>query len=80
MTRKRTTILTTRHSETVLATLSTGRRHELRITERVTTSGNRVINLRKWYLADGEWRPGREGIELRPEVLARVIQAAGKPP
>lgn len=62
---------------TLIATISTGRHHQLRISERVTTNGNRVICLRKWYLADGEWRPGRDGIELRPEVLASVMAAAG---
>lgn len=65
-----------RSPETILLVTSTGRHHELRISERVTANGNRVICLRKWYLANGEWRPGRDGIELRRETLAKIMEAA----
>ncbi len=68
----------TTHSELLLGTVPTGPKQEIRITERVH-NGRRVISIRAWYrAANDEWRPGREGIELRPEVLAEVLQTAEK--
>ncbi len=48
---------------------------ELRIS-RETERGRTVVRLRVWFRSrDGMMRPGREGVELHPQVLAEVIAA-----
>jgi hypothetical protein len=46
---------------------------------RVTVSeyrGRSYVDLRIWYAAaDGEWKPGRAGVSLRPEQVGEVVQA-----
>ena len=38
--------------------------------------GRQLVDVRAWYRdRDGELRPGRQGISLRPEGLPKVIEA-----
>ena len=38
--------------------------------------GRQLVDVRAWYRdRDGELRPGRQGISLRPECLPEVIEA-----
>jgi hypothetical protein len=38
--------------------------------------GRRYCDLRVWYVdKDGELRPGKAGVTLRPEILADVLEA-----
>ena len=46
---------------------------------RVTVSeyrGRSLVDLRVWYAtSDGEFKPGRAGVSLRPEQVGEVMQA-----
>jgi len=38
--------------------------------------GHRLVNLRVWYATDdGEMRPGKAGLALRPELLPELLNA-----
>lgn len=40
--------------------------------------GLTLVNIRVWYDADGEMRPGKQGIAVRPEMLPDLLTALGK--
>ena len=53
-------------------------REELRI-ERQEYHGHDLINMRVWYDdGTGEYRPGKQGIAFRAEMLPKVFDALGQ--
>lgn len=61
-----------------LGTIRKNAREEIRFTVE-TFKGVEIVNARVWYLhASGEYRPGRQGIAFRLELLGEVLDALGK--
>ena len=62
-----------------VAVIPKNSREELRVGLE-TFNGVRLVNLRVWYRSEtGEWRPGKQGLALRVELLfdlRRAIQQA----
>lgn len=66
------------HSDRTIATLRHGSREELRITV-TEQNGRRTINFRSWFKAkDGQFRPGKDGMRIRAEIVDDVLEALAK--
>lgn len=64
-----------RDAERLLATIPKNRREEIRIT-RSAFNGHEFVQLRVWFRADdGEMRPGKAGISIRPNQVDEVVEA-----
>jgi hypothetical protein len=64
--------------EKILARLRRGQREELRISV-VDRNGKRTIRLRSWFIAkDGQFRPGKDGMHIRADIVDDVLQALAK--
>lgn len=61
-----------------LGTIRKNAREEIRFTVE-TFKGCEIVNARVWYQnAAGEYRPGRQGLAFRLELLGEVLDALGK--
>ena len=60
-----------------VATIRKNAREEIRVSLD-KLHGLTLANVRVWYDADGEMRPGKQGIALRPELLSQLIVALTK--
>lgn len=58
-----------------LGTIQKNSREEIRLTVE-TFKGIELVNFRVWYRdTDGEYRPGRQGLAFRLELLGDVLDA-----
>lgn len=48
---------------------------EIRVTIEETRRGKTRVKVREWFRSEGELRPGRDGIALRPDLLDQIIAA-----
>lgn len=63
---------------TDLGTIRKNAREEIRFTVE-TFKGHEIVNIRVWYRDDaGEYRPGKQGLAFRPDLLGEVLDALGK--
>lgn len=63
---------------TPLGTIRKNSREEIRFTVE-TFKGHEIVNARVWYLDDaGEYRPGKQGLAFRLELLGEVLDALAK--
>ncbi|WP_051294331.1 transcriptional coactivator p15/PC4 family protein [Gemmobacter nectariphilus] len=61
-----------------LGTIRKNSREEIRFTVE-TYKGVEIVNARVWYLdTDGEYRPGKQGLAFRLDLLGEVLAALGK--
>ena len=58
-----------------VAVIQKNAREELRVSVE-TFKGVPLVNLRVWFRnEEGEWRPGKQGVALRLELLPELAQA-----
>ena len=58
-----------------LGTIRKNRREEIRFSVE-TYKGVEIVNARVWYLdADGEYRPGKQGLAFRLDLLGKARKA-----
>ena len=61
-----------------LGTIRKNAAEEIRFTVE-TFKGHEIVNVRVWYRNDlGEYRPGKQGLAFRLELLAAELDALGK--
>ena len=61
-----------------LGTIRKNAAEEIRFTVE-TFKGHEIVNVRVWYRNDlGEYRPGKQGLAFRLELLDEVLDALGK--
>lgn len=61
-----------------LGTIRKNGAEEIRFTVE-SFKGHEIVNARVWYRDDaGEYRPGRQGMAFRLELLGEVLDALGK--
>lgn len=61
-----------------LGTIRKNSAEEIRLTVE-TFKGLEIVNARVWYRTDGgEYRPGKQGLAFRLELLGDVLDALGK--
>lgn len=61
-----------------LGTIRKNSAEEIRLTVE-TFKGVEIVNARVWYRTDGgEYRPGKQGLAFRLELLGEVLDALGK--
>ena len=61
-----------------LGTIRKNSTEEIRFTVE-TFKGVEIVNARVWYRAEGgEYRPGKQGLAFRLELLGEVLDALGK--
>ena len=61
-----------------LGTIRKNSTEEIRLTVE-TFKGLEIVNARVWYRTDGgEYRPGKQGLAFRLELLGDVLDALGK--
>lgn len=61
-----------------LGTIRKNSAEEIRLTVE-TFKGLEIVNARVWYRTDGgEYRPGKQGLTFRLELLGDVLDALGK--
>lgn len=61
-----------------LGTIRKNAAEEIRFTVE-TFKGHEIVNVRVWYRNDlGEYRPGKQGLAFRLELLGEVLDALGK--
>jgi hypothetical protein len=61
-----------------LGTIRKNSAEEIRLTVE-TFKGLEIVNARVWYHTDGgEYRPGKQGLAFRLELLGDVLDALGK--
>ena len=61
-----------------LGTIRKNAREEIRLTVE-TFHGCEIVNARVWYRdTAGEYRPGRQGLAFRLELLGEMLNALGK--
>lgn len=61
----------------MIAAIPKNSREELRVTLD-HFRGHDLLNLRVWYDADGEMRPGKHGLAVRLDLLPTLIEALQK--
>lgn len=60
-----------------MAAIRKNAREEIRITLD-DFRGYQLVNLRVWFDAgDGEYRPGKQGLAFRADLLSEVLEALG---
>lgn len=60
-----------------LGTIRKNAAEEIRFTVE-SFRGHDIVNMRVWYRdADGEYRPGKQGLAFRLELLETVLKALG---
>lgn len=61
-----------------LGTIAKNSREEIRLTVE-PFHGHQIINARVWFRTEsGEYRPGKQGLAFRLELLPGVLAALGK--
>lgn len=61
-----------------LGTIRKNAAEEIRFTVE-TFKGHEIVNVRVWYRDDlGEYRPGKQGLAFRLELLGEVLDALSK--
>lgn len=61
-----------------LGTIAKNSREEIRLTVE-PFHGRQIVNARVWFRTEsGEYRPGRQGLAFRLELLPAVLAALGK--
>lgn len=64
-------------TERLVATLPKSRREELRVSV-AETHGRRHVRVRAYFEHNGEWRPGKQGFDVRVEAVPGLLDALGK--
>ena len=60
-----------------LGTIRKNASEEIRLTVE-TFKGHEIVNARVWYrTAEGEYRPGKQGLAFRLELLGEILAALG---
>lgn len=61
-----------------LGTIAKNSREEIRLTVE-PHHGQTIVNLRVWFRGeDGDYRPGKQGLAFRLELLPAVLAALGR--